>query len=246
MIVAVIGLGLLVPCAAGPAVADDLRAVDAVGAEEECLAQVIRADGPDLLAVGAGDALVVTTFFTFTRPAPCSRGENSAPVLLVPGTAESFSDRRAADRDAFPAGDAAASDRAHAQPRLGASAGGLFRAIPTAACPLHPRHSGPRGGASGRIRRCRRADAGGAGRGTHRHLALDQMVVCPSAAFFNGIGLSPATISHHMSSLVSAGFFHVDKQNPRGFNLEAARVLFWRKKSRKQVTGLSAGDSLSI
>lgn len=79
-----------------------------------------------------------------------------------------------------------------------------------------------------------------------QHLALDQMVVCPSAAFFNGIGLSPATISHHMSSLVSAGFFHVDKQNPRGFNLEAARVLFWRKKSRKQVTGLSAGDSLSI
>lgn len=60
------------------------------------------------------------------------------------------------------------------------------------------------------------------------------------------IGLSPATISHHMSSLVSAGFIHVDKQNPRGFNLEAARVLFWRKKSRKQVTGLSAGDSLSI
>ena len=79
-----------------------------------------------------------------------------------------------------------------------------------------------------------------------QHLALDQMVVCPSAAFFNGIGLSPATISHHMSSLVSAGFIHVDKQNPRGFNLEAARVLFWRKKSRKQVTGLSAGDSLSI
>ena len=29
------------------------------------------------------------------------------------------------------------------------------------------------------------------------------------------IGLSPATISHHMSSLVSAGFIHVDKQNPR-------------------------------
>ena len=57
MIVAVIGFGLLVPCAAGPAVADDLRAVDAVGAEEECFAQVIRADGPDLLAVGAGDAL---------------------------------------------------------------------------------------------------------------------------------------------------------------------------------------------
>ena len=79
-----------------------------------------------------------------------------------------------------------------------------------------------------------------------QHLALDQMVVCSSAAFFNGIGLSPATISHHMSSLVSAGFIHVDKQNPRGFNLEAARVLFWRKKSRKQVTGLSAGDSLSI
>ena len=79
-----------------------------------------------------------------------------------------------------------------------------------------------------------------------QHLALDQMLVCPSAAFFNGIGLSPATISHHMSSLVSAGFIHVDKQNPRGFNLEAARVLFWRKKSRKQVTGLSAGDSLSI
>ena len=48
-----------------------------------------------------------------------------------------------------------------------------------------------------------------------QHLALDQMVVCPSAAFFNGIGLSPATISHHMSSLVSAGFIHVDKQNPR-------------------------------
>ena len=116
MIVAVIGFGLLVPCAADPAVADDLRAVDAVGAEEECLAQVIRADGPDLLAVGAGDALVVTTFFTFTRPAPCSRGENSEPVLLVPGTAESFSDRRAADP--------AASDRAHAQPRLGASVGG--------------------------------------------------------------------------------------------------------------------------
>ena len=60
------------------------------------------------------------------------------------------------------------------------------------------------------------------------------------------IGLSPATISHHMSSLVSAGFIHVDKQNPRGFNLEAARALFWRKKSRKQVTGLSAGNSLSI
>lgn len=79
-----------------------------------------------------------------------------------------------------------------------------------------------------------------------QHLALDQMVVCPSAAFFNGIGLSPSTISHHMSSLVSAGFIHVDKQNPRSFNLEAARVLFWRKKSRKQVTGLSAGDSLSI
>lgn len=79
-----------------------------------------------------------------------------------------------------------------------------------------------------------------------QHLALDQMVVCPSAAFFNGIGLSPATISHHMSSLVSAGFIHVDKQNPRSFNLEAARVLLWRKKSRKQVTGLSAGDSLSI
>lgn len=79
-----------------------------------------------------------------------------------------------------------------------------------------------------------------------QHLALDQMVVCSSAAFFNGIGLSPATISHHMSSLVSAGFIHVDKQNPRSFNLEAARVLFWRKKSRKQVTGLSAGDSLSI
>lgn len=79
-----------------------------------------------------------------------------------------------------------------------------------------------------------------------QHLALDQMVVCPSAAFFNGIALSPATISHHMSSLVSAGFIHVDKQNPRSFNLEAARVLFWRKKSRKQVTGLSAGDSLSI
>lgn len=79
-----------------------------------------------------------------------------------------------------------------------------------------------------------------------QHLALDQMVVCSSAAFFNGIGLSPATISHHMSSLVSAGFIHVDKQNPRGFNLEAARVLFWRKKSRKQVTDLSAGDSLSI
>lgn len=79
-----------------------------------------------------------------------------------------------------------------------------------------------------------------------QHLALDQMVVCPSAAFFNGIGLSPATISHHMSSLVSAGFIHVDKQNPRSFNLEAARALFWRKKSRKQVTGLSAGDSLSI
>lgn len=79
-----------------------------------------------------------------------------------------------------------------------------------------------------------------------QHLALDQMVVCSSAAFFNGIGLSPATISHHMSSLVSAGFIHVDKQNPRGFNLEAARALFWRKKSRKQVTGLSAGDSLSI
>lgn len=79
-----------------------------------------------------------------------------------------------------------------------------------------------------------------------QHLALDQMLVCPSAAFFNGIGLSPATISHHMSSLVSAGFIHVDKQDPRGFNLEAARVLFWRKKSRKQVTGLSAGDSLSI
>lgn len=79
-----------------------------------------------------------------------------------------------------------------------------------------------------------------------QHLALDQMVVCPSAAFFNGIGLSPATISHHMSSLVSAGFIHVDKQNPRGFNLEAAQVLFWRKKSRKQVTGLSAGNSLSI
>lgn len=48
-----------------------------------------------------------------------------------------------------------------------------------------------------------------------QHLALDQMVVCSSAAFFNGIGLSPATISHHMSSLVSAGFIHVDKQNPR-------------------------------
>ena len=79
-----------------------------------------------------------------------------------------------------------------------------------------------------------------------QHLALDQMVVCPSAAFFNGIGLSPATISHHMSSLVSAGFINVDKQNPRSFNLEAARVLFWRKKSRKQVTSLSAGDSLSI
>ena len=79
-----------------------------------------------------------------------------------------------------------------------------------------------------------------------QHLALDQMVVCSSAAFFNGIGLSPATISHHMSSLVSAGFIHVDKQNPRSFNLEAARVLLWRKKSRKQVTGLSAGDSLSI
>lgn len=79
-----------------------------------------------------------------------------------------------------------------------------------------------------------------------QHLALDQMLVCPSAAFFNGIGLSPVTISHHMSSLVSAGFIHVDKQNPRGFNLEAARALFWRKKSRKQVTGLSAGDSLSI
>lgn len=79
-----------------------------------------------------------------------------------------------------------------------------------------------------------------------QHLALDQMVVCPSAAFFNGIGLSPATISHHMSSLVSTGFIHVDKQNPRSFNLEAARVLLWRKKSRKQVTGLSAGDSLSI
>ena len=44
-----------------------------------------------------------------------------------------------------------------------------------------------------------------------------------------------------MSSLVSAGFINVDKQNPRGFNLEAVRVLFWRKKSRKQVTGLSAG-----
>ena len=29
------------------------------------------------------------------------------------------------------------------------------------------------------------------------------------------IGLSPATISHHMSSLVSAGFINVDKQNPR-------------------------------
>ena len=29
------------------------------------------------------------------------------------------------------------------------------------------------------------------------------------------IGLSPGTISHHMSSLVSAGFIHVDKQNPR-------------------------------
>ena len=48
-----------------------------------------------------------------------------------------------------------------------------------------------------------------------QHLALDQMLVCPSAAFFNGIGLSPVTISHHMSSLVSAGFIHVDKQNPR-------------------------------
>lgn len=48
-----------------------------------------------------------------------------------------------------------------------------------------------------------------------QHLALDQMVVCSSATFFNGIGLSPATISHHMSSLVSAGFIHVDKQNPR-------------------------------
>ena len=119
-----------------------------------------------------------------------------------------------------------------------------------------------------------------------QQLALDQMVVCPSAAFFNGIGLiwdslvpgstvyfipgiyhhrlgelirqysdnteylcdrlkaisdkrrldilklvkaeplcgqdlseriglSPATISHHMSSLVSAGFINVDKQNPR-------------------------------
>ncbi len=118
------------------------------------------------------------------------------------------------------------------------------------------------------------------------HIALDSMVVCPSAAFFNGcgitwdetapgssvyfvlgichhqlgklirqysdnteylcdrlkaisdkrrldilklikaeplcgqdlserIGLSPGTISHHMSSLVSAGFIHVDKQNPR-------------------------------
>lgn len=118
------------------------------------------------------------------------------------------------------------------------------------------------------------------------HIALDNMVVCPSAAFFNGcgitwdetvpgssvyfvlgichhqlgklirqysdnteylcdrlkaisdkrrldilklikaeplcgqdlserIGLSPGTISHHMSSLVSAGFIHVDKQNPR-------------------------------
>lgn len=68
----------------------------------------------------------------------------------------------------------------------------------------------------------------------------------PAPLFFNGIGLSPATISHHMSSLVSAGFINVDKQNPRSFNLEAARVLFWRKKSRKQVTGLSAGDSLSI
>lgn len=79
-----------------------------------------------------------------------------------------------------------------------------------------------------------------------QHLALDQMVVCSSAAFFNGIGLSPATISHHMSSLVSAGFIHVDKQDSRSFNLEAARALFWRKKSRKQVTGLSAGDSLSI
>ena len=149
------------------------------------------------------------------------------------------------------------------------------------------------------------------------HIALDNMVVCPSAAFFNGcgitwdetvpgssvyfvlgichhqlgklirqysdnteylcdrlkaisdkrrldtlklikaeplcgqdlserIGLSPGTIPHHMSPLVSAGFIHVDKQNPRGFNLEAARVLFWRKKSRKQVTGLSAGNSLSI
>lgn len=68
----------------------------------------------------------------------------------------------------------------------------------------------------------------------------------PAPLFFNGIGLSPATISHHMSSLVSAGFIHVDKQDSRGFNLEAARVLFWRKKSRKQVTGLSAGNSLSI
>ena len=29
------------------------------------------------------------------------------------------------------------------------------------------------------------------------------------------IGLSPGTISHHMSSLVRAGFIHVDKQNPR-------------------------------
>ena len=119
-----------------------------------------------------------------------------------------------------------------------------------------------------------------------QQFALDQMVVCPSAAFFNGIGLiwdslapgstvyfipgvyhhqlgelirqysdnteylcdrlkaisdkrrldiiklikngslcgqdlaeriglSPATISHHMSSLVSAGFINVDKQNPR-------------------------------
>ena len=66
-----------------------------------------------------------------------------------------------------------------------------------------------------------------------QHLALDQMVVCPSAAFFNGIGLSPSTISHHMSSLVSAGFIHVDKQNPRSFNLEAARVLLYKENHRQ-------------
>lgn len=42
-----------------------------------------------------------------------------------------------------------------------------------------PRHSGPRGGASGRIRRCRRADAGGAGRGTHRlHAAVRDAASC--------------------------------------------------------------------
>lgn len=73
-----------------------------------------------------------------------------------------------------------------------AAAGGLFRAIPAAACPLHPVIQAHEAALQAEFdAAAAQTRAALAGEPTDfmqqfgmQHLALDQMVVCPSAAFF--------------------------------------------------------------